>query len=691
VTVSIETLGEVALVTVDNPPVNALSQAVRAGLSEAVDTLDADPQIRAAVLICVGRTFMAGADVREFGKTPQPPALSDVVNRIEAATKPWIAAIHGTALGGGLEVALGCHYRVAVPSAKVGLPEVTLGIIPGAGGTVRLPRVADLEHAIEMITIGRPIGAETAHAYGILDAVVEGDLKEDTIAFARERLRDALPLPVSKRPVPQVSEEGFWEKHAARIAKHARGQASPLRALEAVRNAVELDAETALAKEREIFVALRDSDQSAALRHVFFAERAAAKLRELEGIVPREIKSAAVIGGGTMGAGIAAALLDADLPVVLVEQDEAGLERGLANVRQIYDSAVKRGRLSAEKREAKLSMLAPSLHYAALSDADLVIEAVFEDLDVKRSVFVALDSVVKPDAILATNTSYLDPNAIATPLSRAENFLGLHFFSPANIMKLLEIVKAEATSPEVLKTGFALAKRLGKTAVLAGICDGFIGNRIYKTYRRQAEQLLLDGCQPGDVDRAMRGFGLPMGPFEVQDLSGLDIAEFQRKAARARGETVLAPIADRLCGLKRYGQKTGGGWYDYEAGNRMPIPSETVAAIIAEETEQAGRTAKSLDDEIVQQRLVFPMINEAARILEEGIARRSLDIDLVEIHGYGFPRWRGGLLFYADQYGLEKILPALEAMAAEGTANAPCPFLKDASAKGGFSNLTTGD
>ncbi len=683
--VSIERDGDIAVVTVDNPPVNALSQAVRAGLLDAAERLDADPEVAAVVLHCAGRTFIAGADVSEFGKPPQPPSLPEVVARIEGAAKPWTAALHGTALGGGFEVALGCAYRVALASAKVGLPEVTLGLIPGAGGTVRLPRVVPLEQAIEMVTGGRPIGAAQARDDGIFDAVIDGDLRAGAIAFARERLAHPLPLPVSRRPAPEKPGADFWDGQAARIAKRARGQLSPLCALRALRNAVELDAETALAKEREIFTELRGSEQSAALRHVFFAERAAAKLPELDGVTPRHIEKAAVVGGGTMGAGIAAALLDAGLPVTLIERDDAALTRGVINVRRIYDSAVKRGRLSAEARDSRLMALFPSTDTAGLAETDLIIEAVFEDLDVKRQVFAALDAAAKPTAILATNTSYLDPDAIAAPLTRPENFLGLHFFSPANVMKLLEVVKAGATSAEVLATAFALAKRLGKVAVLAGICDGFIGNRILKAYRRQAEQLLLDGCRPADVDRVMRDFGLAMGPFEAQDLGGLDIARFQREAARARGEDVFAPVADRLCALDRLGQKTGGGWYDYADGDRTPRPSEAVAAIIAEEAEKAGRTAQTLEDEELRRRILFPMVNEAARILAEGIARRPLDIDLVEIHGYGFPRWRGGLMHYAEQTGLAEIVETLDTLARDGVAEAPCAFMKEAAAKGGFS------
>ncbi|GLR51521.1 3-hydroxyacyl-CoA dehydrogenase NAD-binding domain-containing protein [Shinella yambaruensis] len=683
-TVTIARENAIAVVTVDNPPVNALSQALRQALVEAVATLDADAAVKAVVLICAGRTFIAGADVSEFGKPPQPPHLPDVVAAIEGAKKPWVAAIHGSALGGGLEVVLGCAWRVAVPSASLGLPEVKLGIIPGAGGTVRLPRLIGAAAAVDLVTSGSPVGAKKAEGLGLIDAIIDGNLRAGAIAFANDIAGKARPQPISSRAVAPV-ETGFWEGAEKAVAARAKREAAPLRALASVRKASETDFASAMAFERETFLELRGSEQAAALRHVFFAERAAPRPPELAGITPRAIRSAAVIGGGTMGAGIAAALRDAGLPVVLIERDAAAVERGLANVRGIYEGSVKRGRIPQAVADERVAGVIGGDDYGLLADTDLVIEAVFEDLAVKRAVFERLSAVCRPDAVLATNTSYLDPDAMSEGVSHPERFLGLHFFSPAQIMKLLEIVPTEATAPEVLATGFALARLLGKIPVRAGICDGFIGNRILKVTRAQAERLLLSGATPAAVDAAMRAFGLPMGPFEAQDLGGLDIAAFQRKAARERGETPFAPVADRLCALERYGQKTGGGWYDYQPGDRAPKPSETVAAIIAEAAE--GRAQRTWDEAGIVDAILLPMVNEATRILEERVALRAADIDLVKIHGYGFPRWRGGPMHHAEARGLSEVVAVLDRLAGEGLAEPPSDGLRRAAEAGGFSVL----
>lgn len=683
-TVTIARENAIAVVTVDNPPVNALSQALRQGLAEVVTALDADDAVKAVVLICAGRTFIAGADVNEFGKPPVPPHLPDVVAAIEGASKPWVAAIHGSALGGGLEVALGCTYRLAVASASLGLPEVKLGIIPGSGGTVRLPRLIGPAAAVDLVTSGNPVGAKKAEALGLIDAVIDGDLRAGAIAFANDIAGKARPQPISSRVVAPV-EAGFWEGAERAVAARAKREAAPLRALASVRKASETDFVEAMAFERETFLDLRGSAQAAALRHVFFAERAAPRPPELAGVTSRPIRSAAVIGGGTMGAGIAAALRDAGLPVVLIERDAVAVERGLANVRGIYDGAVKRGRITQAVADERMAGVTGGDDYGLLADTDLVVEAVFEDLAVKRAVFERLSAVCRPDAVLATNTSYLDPDAISAGVSHPDRFLGLHFFSPAHIMKLLEIVPTEVTAPEVLATGFALARMLGKIPVRAGICDGFIGNRILKVTRAQAERLLLSGATPAAVDAAMRAFGLPMGPFEAQDLGGLDIAAFQRKAARERGETPFAPVADRLCALERYGQKTGGGWYDYQPGDRAPKPSETVAAIIAEAAE--GRAQRTWDAEGIADAILLPMVNEAARILEERVALRAADIDLVKIHGYGFPRWRGGPMHHAEARGLSTVVAVLDRLAAEGLAEPPGEGLRRAAAAGSFSVL----
>ncbi|OAP36314.1 3-hydroxyacyl-CoA dehydrogenase [Sinorhizobium glycinis] len=672
-TLEIERDGEIAVVTVDNPPVNALSQALRQDLCDAAEALDADPAIRAVILLCAGRTFIAGADVAEFGKPPVPPHLPDVVARIEAARKPWLAAIHGSALGGGLEVALGCRFRLASPSAKLGLPEVRLGIVPGAGGTVRLPRLVGPAIAAEMITSGAPIDAQTASSRGLIDMVIDGDLEKGAIDFARTALGRPLPPPLRDRTVPTL-EQTAWDRITKTVAARAKGEDAPLRALACVRRAVDADFETAMTFERETFLALRGSAQATALRHVFFAERAARRPPELAGVTPKRIGSAAVVGGGTMGAGIAAALRDADFPVTLVERDEAALARGLANLRAIFDSAVQRGRISPETAAERITGVIGTTDYGMLANAELVIEAVFEDMEVKREVFARLARSCRPDAILATNTSYLDPERIAAGIAQPERFLGLHFFSPAHVMKLVEIVPTAATAPEVLASAFELARTLNKVPVRAGICDGFIGNRLLKVTRAQAERLLLTGATPQAVDAAMRRFGLPMGPFEAQDLAGLDIAAFQRRAARARGEMPFAPIAERLCAIERLGQKTGGGWYDYASGDRTPRPSEIVSAIIVETA--AGGTRRQWDEAGIVDCIVLPMINEAARILEEGVAIRAADIDLVEIHGYGFPRWRGGLMHYAEARGLQNIVGGLNTLADQGLADPPARTLR---------------
>lgn len=670
--------GDIALVTLDNPPVNALSQAVRQALWEMVATLDADASIKAVVLACAGRTFIAGADVSEFSKPPQPPHLPDLVKRIEDARKPWVAAIHGSALGGGLEVALGCAARVAVPSAMLGLPEVTLGIIPGAGGTTRTPRLVGMEAAVTLVTGGRAVKASAAKDMGLIDAVIEGELVSGAITFAQGMTR---PAPLRQRAL-QPMPATFWDEKRDAVAKAARGEIAPLKALESLRKASEVDFDAASAFERETFLALRVSPQASALRSIFFAERAAPRPPELNGIEPQVFKAVGVVGGGTMGAGIAAAALDAGLALTLIERDEAALARGLANLKGILDGAVKRGKLTPEAATARLASVTASADYAALAQADLVIEAVFEGLGVKRAVFEAAAKAVRPDTLLATNTSYLDPEAIFAGVPGPERCLGLHFFSPAQVMKLLEIVPCTATAPEVLATGFALARQMGKIPVRAGICDGFIGNRVLKTTRAQAERLLLAGATPADVDAAMRAFGLPMGPFEAQDLGGLDIAAFQRQAARARGETPFAPVAERLCALKRFGQKTRGGWYDYAEGSRTPVLSEVVSAQIRAAAQEASMAARSLDAQTLQHAILYPMVNEGAKILAEGIALRASDIDLVKVHGYGFPRYAGGPMQWGQAQGLARVVAGLEALAARGLALPPSDALRGFAGKG---------
>ncbi|QFY63921.1 3-hydroxyacyl-CoA dehydrogenase (plasmid) [Rhizobium grahamii] len=677
----------IAVVTVDNPPVNALSQALRQDLLTAAETLDHDSDVQAVVLICAGRTFIAGADVNEFGKPPMPPHLPDVVARIEASRKPWVAAIHGSALGGGLEIALGCRFRVAAASATLGLPEVRLGIVPGAGGTVRLPRLVGPALAADLVTTGKPISATEARSQGLVDALIEHDLEDGAVAFARSTLQHTLPLPLRERAVAAV-DDGFWGTTTKAVAARSKREEAPLRALACVRKAAEVDFDAAMAFERETFLYLRGSSQAAALRHVFFAERGAARPPELAGVRARDVRSAAVVGGGTMGAGIAATLRDAGLPVILVERDESAVARGLANLKSIYDGAAKKGRISASAAAEKIGGVTGTTDYRALADTDLVIEAVFEDLDVKRQVFALLADNCREDAILATNTSYLNPQEIAAEIRGQDRFLGLHFFSPAHVMKLLEIVPTAGTAPEVLATAFSLARILGKIPVRAGICDGFIGNRILKVTRAQAERLLLSGATPAAVDAAMRTFGLPMGPFEAQDLGGLDIAGFQRRAARGRGETPFAPIADRLCEMERFGQKTGGGWYDYAKGDRTPQPSPVVASVIAEAAR--GLAQRDWSEEAIADCIILPVVNEAAAILDEGIALRATDIDLVKIHGYGFPRWRGGPMHYAEYRGLNDVVDRLEQLSRDGLATPPCDLLRRAAKAGGWAEINQG-
>ncbi|MEZ2129602.1 MULTISPECIES: 3-hydroxyacyl-CoA dehydrogenase NAD-binding domain-containing protein [unclassified Sinorhizobium] len=680
-TVTTSYQGQIAVVSIDNPPVNALSKQLRQDLLGAVIRLDAEPAVEAVVLACEGRTFIAGADVNEFGKPPEAPHLPDVVASIEHAKKPWVAAIHGNALGGGLEIALGCSYRIAAPKTNFGLPEVKLGIIPGAGGTVRLPRLIGVEAAIDLATSGAVIGTDTARVVGLIDAVVEADLREGAVAYAQSIIGLPKPPPLSLRSAPQKDGD-FWGQAESTVRSKSKGEIAPLKALASVRNATKVDFQAAMSFERSTFLDLRASEQAAALQHVFFAERAAPRPPELNGVPALEIRSAAVVGGGTMGAGIVAALRNAGLPVILIERDEEAAERGLSNVRAIFDGLVKRSRLTAELAADRLAGVQTSTDYGTLKDVDLVIEAVFEDLAIKQAVFAKLSEACRADAVLATNTSYLDPNQIGADMHNPTRFLGLHFFSPANVMKLLEIVPASATSPEAVATGFALARLLGKIPVRAGVCDGFIGNRILKVTRAQAERLLLSGATPSAADAAMRQFGMPMGPFEAQDLGGLDISAFQRKAARDRGDEVFAPIADRLCEMGRYGQKTSGGWYDYASGERKPVPSDVVAGIIAEVS--GDRPADKWNDKTIAEAIIFPMISEGASILEEKVALRAADIDIVEIYGYGFPRWRGGLMHYGQAVGLSKVVDRLNELSSQGLSAAPSRGLVRAAISNSF-------
>lgn len=639
----------IAVITVDNPPVNALGHAVRQGLADAVAQTDADDTVQAVVLIAAGRTFMAGAEIKEFGKPMQDPNLPDVVLSIEAARKPWVAAIHGTALGGGLEVALGCHYRIVDARAKLGLPEVHLGLIPGAGGTVRLPRVVPVARAAEMVATGRPVRAQDAVQIGLADRKSDGDLRADAIAFAREIAGDPLPEALVNRAPVDAPDEESWRDIAGKLVSKARGQNSVIRAVDAIGESVRLDGTAALAVERQVFLDLMADPQSAALRHVFFAERSVGKLPELRGVAPRPLSHVGVIGGGTMGAGIAVALLLSGLHVTMIERDAEALSAGQNRVADTLMASVQRGLISPDKRDTLLKGFIGSVEYDSLAQSDLVIEAVFEDMEVKKQVFAALDAATRPDAVLATNTSYLDVNEIADSVANPARVLGLHFFSPAHVMKLLEIVRPDQVADDVLATGFSLGQQLGKISVPAGVCDGFIGNRILSAYRRECDYMVEDGATPQEVDSAMKAYGFPMGIFAMQDMAGLDIgwAARKRRAPTRDPNERYVSIADRLCELGRFGQKTGAGWFNYPEGSRRGEPDPLVADIIAEEAAKNGVEQRDFTAEEIMGRILNAMESEGKAILDEGIAASPEAIDVVMINGYGFPRWRGGPMFAA--------------------------------------------
>jgi 3-hydroxyacyl-CoA dehydrogenase len=647
---------DVAIVTIDNPPVNALSFHVRQPLMQALVELRDDRSVAAIVIACAGRTFVAGADITEFGKPLQQPELRAIVATLETIAKPTVAAIHGTALGGGLELALGCHFRVADAGAKLGLPEVKLGLLPGGGGTVRLPRLVGALKALKMIVSGAPIGAEEAHATGLVDAVFEGDLTAHAVNFAREIARKGGPFtPVRDRDEGlKATDFATFDAEAADLAKKARGLEAPIACAQAVRNAVTLRFDDALAAERALFVKLVASDQSRAQRHLFFAEREAAKVPGKD-IIKRRIARIGVIGAGTMGGGIAMAFANGGYPVTLLETSQEALLRGLATIDKNYAVSVTRGSLTEDAKRQRLAQFTGSTDYADLTDCDLIVEAVFEDMAVKKEVFGKLEAVAKPGAILATNTSYLDINEIAASTSRPQDVLGLHFFSPANVMKLLEIVRAEKTAPDALASVVDMARRIGKVAVVVGVCHGFVGNRMLAARGAESEALLLEGATPRQVDQAFTDFGWPMGPFQMGDLAGLDIGWRNRKA---RGQTAV--IADTLCEQGRFGQKTGRGFYLYEAGARTAVPDPQVEALIRDKAAEKGIASRAVGAEEIIERTLYPLVNEGARILEEGIAARSSDIDVVWVNGYGFPVGKGGPMFWAGLEGAGKIIERLE-------------------------------
>jgi 3-hydroxyacyl-CoA dehydrogenase len=670
-----ELRGKVLLVTIDHAPVNALSADVRRGLLAAIEAADADHAVEAVLIVGAGRNFIAGADIREFGKPPVPPSLPDVCNRIEACTKPVVAAIHGAALGGGLEVALAAHYRIAVDGAKLGLPEVQLGLLPGAGGTQRTPRLIGAAAALDLILSGRHAGAKEALALGLVDRLgSSGDILAEGLAYVHELL--AAHAPVRRARDAAALDDGAADRAAslaavatarAETAKKSRGLFSPLKIVEAVEAAIEQPFDEGLRLERKLFLQCIDSPQRAGLIHAFFAEREVLKAPETRNAKPRALDRIGVVGGGTMGAGIAVAVLDAGLPVTMIERDDESLARGRAHIEKVYDGLIAKGRLGAEKKADIMTRWSGSTSYDALADTDLVIEAVFEDLAVKQAVFAELDRVCKAGAVLATNTSYLDIDAIAASISRPADVIGLHFFSPANIMKLLEVVVPTQVKADVVATAFELAKKLRKTPVRAGVCDGFIGNRVLAVYRSAADAMMEDGASPYQIDAAVRAFGFPMGPFQVVDLAGGDIgwATRKRRAATRNPSARYVQIADRLCERGWFGQKTGRGFYLYPEGSRSGAPDPEVEAIIDAERARAGITPRTFTDEEIVRRYMAAMINEGANVVHEGIALRPLDVDVTFLYGYGFPRYRGGPMKYADMIGLPTILADIREFAKE--------------------------
>jgi 3-hydroxyacyl-CoA dehydrogenase len=648
--------GDVLIVLSNNPPVNALGAAVRKGLVEAIEQAEADDSVKAVVIACEGQTFFAGADVSEFGtpKAFEQPVLPQVVDRIEACTKPVVAAIHGTALGGGLEVALSCHYRVAVPSAKLGTPEVKLGLLPGAGGTQRLPRVAGVRKALEMCATGNPIGAKDAFDCGLVDRLIEGELIPHAVAYAEE-VRDVRPLPKSSERQDKLNEcnPETFETFLKENGRKFRGFEAPLKNVEAVKIACEKPYAEGVLDERRMFMELMNGTQSKAQQYFFFAERKAAKIEGLaEDVRPREVRKVGVIGAGTMGGGISMNFLSAGIPVTIVEMNQEALDRGTGVMRKNYEATASKGRMTAEQVEKAMGYLQPTLDFAALADCDLIIEAVYENMDVKKEIFGRLDKIAKPGAILASNTSYLNINEIAASISRPGDVVGMHFFSPANVMKLLEVVRGDKTAPDVLLTAMGIGKKIKKVAVVAGVCHGFIGNRMLMPRQVEATKLLLEGATPEQVDRVHVEFGMPMGPFQMADLAGVDIG-WHRDPNR------IENIRDALCAIDRWGQKKGAGFYDYDE-KRRPSPSPVVQQIIEDFAKKQGVERREISDQEIVERTLYTMVNEGAKILEEGIAQRASDIDVVWVYGYGWPVYRGGPMFWADTEGAGKIVEGLK-------------------------------
>lgn len=691
--VSLARRDEIAVITVDNPPVNALSHAVRSGLMEQLDAAEADDAVRAVVLQCAGRTFIAGADITEFGKPPEPPDLRALLARLDAFPKLTVAAIHGTALGGGFETALSAHYRIAYELAQVGLPESKLGLLPGAGGTQRLPRLVGAEKALDMMISGDPIEAGGAEALGAVDRVTDAaDLEQAALEYARELLAADAPLRrTSELPAPEAPE-GFFDEYRQRITRRTRGYEAPERIVKCVEAAVERSFEEGMKIERDLFVECLESTQSAAMRHLFFAERAVSKVPGIDKSTNRRsIDSVGVVGAGTMGSGIALACLNAGLPVVLLDSDEEGLARGRANIEKLLQTQIDKGRITEVERDARLARLATERDYSVLALSDLVIEAVFENMAVKEEVFAALDDTCREGAILATNTSTLQIDRIAAATKRPGDVIGLHFFSPANVMRLLEIVRGKETSKEVIASSLAFAKRIGKIGVVVGNCFGFVGNRMLYGYGRENQLLLLEGAAPEYIDKTLTDWGMAMGPNAVGDLAGLDVGY---KVREERDDLPDDPryyrIADMLAEQGRYGQKTGKGIYRYESGSRKPIPDPEVQSMIEAESKRLGIERREIEPEEIVQRCIYALIVEGAKILEEGIALRSGDIDVIWANGYGFPRYRGGPMFYADTVGAKEVYETVQRFAEELSAEywePPALLKKLAEEDGDFADL----
>ena len=688
--------GDVAVIAMNNPPVNGLGYETRVGITNGLEKANADPAVKAIVLTGAGKAFSGGADIKEFNspRAMQEPILLSVITAVENSQKPVVAAVHSVAMGGGLELALGAHYRIAAPGAKIALPEVKLGLIPGAGGTVRLPRVLGAETALNMIVKGDPVNSEVLAGLPgqkLFDKMAASpeSLLDEAIAFAREVAAKGGELPLVRHlPCKHPQGPAYFQFARNMVRGMAKNFPAPEKCVDAVENATKLKFDDALAKEREIFINLMQTPECKALRHIFAAERAASKIPDVgSDVKPRAVNKVAVIGAGTMGGGISMNFLNAGIPVTILETKQEALDRGLATIRKNYESQVKRGKLKQDKYDQRMALLTPTLKYEDIADAALVIEAVFEEMGVKEQVFKKLDEVMKPGAILASNTSTLDVDKIAAFTKRPQDVVGMHFFSPANVMKLLEVVRGAKTAKDVLATVMAIAKKIRKTAVVSGVCDGFIGNRMIEQYSRQAGFLLEEGATPQQVDKAIEKFGFAMGPFRMGDLAGNDIGWAIRKRRYVeKPDMKYSKTADLLCEMGRYGQKTGAGWYDYQPGKRDAIPSKLVEEMVEKHRKDQGITPRKISDQEIVERLVYSLVNEGARIVEDGIASKASDIDMVYLTGYGFPIWRGGPMKYADQMGLFNVAESMKRFARNPNDDAkfwqPAPLLAKLVAEG---------